>query len=58
MYYKIPVQWTTLATVHIEANSKEEAIRIAYDAPLPPENERDYGEDSFAVDKEGIEEVE
>jgi hypothetical protein len=50
--YRVPVTWEVCADYYIEANSEEEAIKIAEDLPLP-----EYGEyltDSFKIDYDDI----
>ena len=55
--YKIPVVWTMMAYVEVEAESLDEAINEVMNAPLPDNGE--YLEDSFEVDHMGLmEEVE
>ena len=48
--FQVSVDWTVTATVEIEADSLEEAIKLAHDAELPYPGE--YVEDSFRVDEE------
>ena len=52
--FKIPVTWEVYATVEVEANSIEEAIKIAKDEegviPLPTDT--DYVDDSWRVTEE------
>lgn len=50
--YNIPVIWQCSAVIPIQADSLEEAIKLAHDAPLPTNGE--YIDDSFEVDEEGI----
>jgi hypothetical protein len=50
--YKIPVFWTMSGIVEIQAESIEEAILMADDAPLPENGE--YMECSFEVDEHAI----
>ena len=50
--YKSPVVRQMAGVCQIEAESLEEAIQKAQEGPLP--NNRDYIEDSFEVDFEGI----
>lgn len=49
MIYKIPVSWTVMATMEVEAESLEDAIEKADDLPLPTDT--DYLEGSFQVDR-------
>jgi hypothetical protein len=53
MKYKIPVSWTAVAIVEVDATSLEEAIEKAQDAPLPKESE--YLDGSFEVDHATLE---
>lgn len=46
--YKIPVFWQMIATVEVEAESLNEAMRIVDNNPLPENGE--YVGDSFEVD--------
>ena len=48
--YRIPVSWSVCATMTIEAESLEDALEAAQDAPLPTDS--DYLEGSFKVDEE------
>jgi hypothetical protein len=50
--YRIPCTWTVAATMEIQANSLEEAIEIANEAPLPTDT--DYIEDTFEVNNQII----
>jgi len=50
--YKIPVSWSVMATMEIEADSLEEGIEKADDASLP--TDPDYIEGSFEVNREII----
>jgi len=50
--YKIPVVWSMIGYVEVEAESLSKAIDKAYDAPLPDNGE--YLESSFEVDEAGI----
>lgn len=49
MFFKIPVVWKEAGIMVIEADSLEEAERIARDKPELPD--RDYLSDSFELDK-------
>lgn len=49
--YKIPVVWQMYGYVEVEAESLDEAIQKAQDAPLP---DGSYVEGSFEVDGDGI----
>lgn len=51
--YKIPVTWSVIGQVEIDAESLEEAILKAEDANLPTDS--DYLEGSFSVDHDCIE---
>ena len=53
--FEISVDWTVTATVEIEAESLEEAIKLAHDAELPYPGE--YVDDSFRVDEETTREL-
>ncbi len=53
--YKVPVVWTMMAYVEVEAESLDEAINEVMNAPLPDNGE--YLEDSFEVDQMGLMEV-
>ena len=53
--YKIPVVWSMIGYVEVEADSMSEAINKAVDAPLPVDG--DYIEGSFEVDEAGIVDV-
>ena len=46
--YKIPVTWSVIATMEIDAESLEDAILKAEDASLP--TDPDYLDGSFEVD--------
>ena len=48
--YCIPVSWSVCATMTIEAESLEDALEAAQNAPLPTDS--DYLEGSFKVDEE------
>lgn len=54
--FKIPVEWSVYATVEIEAESLEEAVKIfdktEDEIPLPTDN--DYIDGSFKRCSEGI----
>lgn len=50
--YKIPVSWSVMATMEIEADSLAEAIEKADDASLP--TDPDYMEGSFEINREII----
>ncbi len=50
--FKIPVAFTVLSTVEIEATSFEDACAAAYEADLPPKTEWQYLDDSFHVREE------
>jgi|LakMenE18May11ns_1017448.scaffolds.fasta_scaffold9721213_1 hypothetical protein len=50
--YKVPVVWTMMAYVEVEAESLDEAINEVMNAPLPDNGE--YLEDSFEVDHMGL----
>lgn len=54
--YRVPVEWTQMGYMYIEADSPEEAAEQARfeELPLPPETE--YLDDSFNVLDEWIEE--
>lgn len=49
--WKLPVEWAVYSTIEIEADTLEEAVRIAHETideiPLPKESE--YIEDSFII---------
>lgn len=49
--YKIPMVWQMYGYVEIEADSLDEAIQQAQDAPLPENGS--YVEGSFDVDGDG-----
>jgi len=51
--YKIPVTWSVIATMEIDAESLEDAILKAWDASLP--TDPDYLDGSFEVDHACIE---
>ena len=51
--YKIPVTWSVIATMEIDAESLEDAILKAEDASLP--TDPDYLDGSFEVDHDCIE---
>ena len=54
--YRVPCDWRVCGTLFIEAESEEEARRIALaEAKLPADSE--YLDDSFHVDCEDIEEL-
>jgi hypothetical protein len=46
--YQIPVTWLMNSVIDIEAHSLEEAIKLAYEQPLPP---GEYIDGSFEVDE-------
>ena len=48
--YRVPVSWSVCATMEIEAESQDDAIANALEAPLPTDN--DYLDGSFKVDEE------
>jgi hypothetical protein len=50
--YKIPVSWSVMANMRIEANSLKEALEIAEDASLPTDTE--YMDGSFEINRETI----
>ena len=50
--YKIPVVWAMSAIVEMQAESLEEAILMAEDAPVPENGE--YMDCSFEVDEHAI----
>jgi hypothetical protein len=50
--FTIPVFWSVAADMEIEAECLEEAIKIAYQSQLPPEEDREYIDDSFTVNAE------
>jgi len=50
--YKIPVVWAMSAIVEMQAESLEEAILMAEDAPVPENGT--YMECSFEVDEQAI----
>ena len=50
MKYKIPVSWTMVADMEIEADSLDEAIEKAEEANLPDDAE--YCDSSFEVNTE------
>jgi hypothetical protein len=45
--YKIPVSWTMITDMEIEADTIEEAFQKAEDMPLPTDAE--YEDDSFEI---------
>ena len=49
--YRIPLAWTVLGTVDVEAETEEQAIELAMgpEVPLPP---GEFLEDSLEVDGE------
>ena len=55
MVYKVPVVWSMMGYVLVDADSPEEAIEYAKehkdDLPLPANAQ--YLEDSFEIDEEG-----
>ena len=53
--YKIPVVWSMIGNVEVQAKSLSEAVNKAYDAPLPDDGS--YIEGSFEVDEAGIVDV-
>lgn len=54
--YRIPVEWTMVGDVEVEANSLSEAIELAYDSDLPGEGE--FLDGSFLVQEDFIEDEE
>ena len=48
MKIAIPCTWRMYGTLFIEADALADAIKKAFDAPLP--SERGYIDDSFSVD--------
>ena len=50
--YKIPVSWTVMATMEINAETLDDAISQAEDSPLPTETE--YLDCTFEIDREII----
>jgi len=50
--YRIPVSWTVMATMEVEAASLDEAIEKADNMSLPTDPE--YVEGSFQIDHEFI----
>lgn len=46
--YKIPVEWTVVATLEIQAEDMDEALEIAKDHMLP-EGEQEYMDGSYRV---------
>lgn len=50
--YKVPVVWQMYGYVEVQADSINEAVNKAYDAPLPDDGS--YIEGSFEVDGAGI----
>jgi hypothetical protein len=53
--YTIPVSWTVVANMEIEAESLEEAIEIAEEEDLPTDNE--YLDSSFEVNEGCVREL-
>jgi len=56
-YYEIPCSWEVYGTMEVEANSLEEAIKLAErdDSPMPDDS--DYVDGSFEVDRDVAEEM-
>ena len=56
-YYEIPCSWEVYGTLEVEANSLEEAIKLAErdDSPMPDDS--DYVDGSFEVDRDVAEEM-
>lgn len=52
MKFKIPVSWTMVADMIIEADDLDDAIEKAQEAPLPTDGE--YCDSSFEVNTELI----
>jgi hypothetical protein len=53
--YEVPVQWKLFSTMTFEAESEEDALEMAYEAPLPVGV---YLDDSFEVFDDEVEVVE
>lgn len=52
MKYEIPCSWQMYGYTDVEADSLEEAIEMAYDAPLPEDG--DFVDSSFEIDFDGV----
>lgn len=50
--YKIPVSWIVSSTVEVDANSLEDALKLAEEADLPPQSGWEYVDASWEVDRE------
>lgn len=51
--FNIPVYWSMVATMEVEAATIEEAIKLAEDAPLPT-NDGEYLDGSFEINHDII----
>lgn len=53
--YRVPVVWTMMGYVTVQAADIDDAIDAADEAPLPDDGS--YLDDSFEIETDGIEEV-
>lgn len=52
MIFKIPVSWEVSADIEIEADTLEQAIKLAEDDDIPLPQDWDYVDASWTVNKE------
>jgi hypothetical protein len=56
MVYKIPVVWTMMGYMNIEAENLESACNKVMDAGAELPEDGNFLDDSFGIDKEGLQE--